>query len=156
MNMMVTETFARDYTFTGSLPSARPGVVALFSDSPETVAAMAPVCEFLELRLEVISAGTDLMSVLRTARPVALISDVDAQDHDGYHTMKVVSRFNPDMPLLLLTGGDPALMGAADAVQEVWGLTHVTQTSALPAAGQLVNFLFTAGRKAGCMRLVPV
>ncbi|HVY18131.1 MAG TPA: hypothetical protein VHB27_23125 [Rhodopila sp.] len=156
MNMMVTDTLTRDYSFAGSMLSARPGVVALFSDNPETVAAMAPVCEFLELRLEVISAGTDLMTVLRTERPVALISDVDCIDHDGFHTMKIVARFNPDMPLLLLTGGDPALMGAADAVQDLWGLTHVIQTSALPAAGQLVNFLFSAGRKAGCMRLVPV
>jgi hypothetical protein len=47
-------------------------------------------------------------------------------------------------------------MGAADAVQEVWGLTQVSQTSAYPLAGQLVSFLFMAGRRAGCMRLVPV
>lgn len=156
MNFMVTETLTRDYGFTGSIPSARSGVVALFSDNAETVAAMAPVCEFLDLRLEVISAGTDLMTVLRTERPLAVIADIDGADHDGFHAMKMIARYNPDLPLMMLTGGDPALMGAADAVQELWGLTQVTQTSAFPMAGQLVGFLFGAGRRAGCMRLVPV
>lgn len=156
MNMMVTETLTREHDFAGSIPTARPGVVALYSDNPETIAAMTPVCEFLDLRLEVISAGTDLMTVLRTERPLAVISDVDGIDHDGFHVMKMIARYNPDLPLLLLTGGDPAMMGAADAVQELWGLTQVTQTSCFPLAGQLVSFLFAAGRRVGCMRLVPV
>jgi CheY-like chemotaxis protein len=156
MNVMVSETLAREHNFAGSIPAARPGIVALYSDSPETIAAMTPVCEFLELRLEVISAGTDLTTVLRTERPLAVISDVEGVDHDGFHVMKMIARYNPDLPLMLLTGGDPAMMGAADAIQELWGLTQVTQTSGFPLAGQLVSFLFAAGRRAGCMRLVPV
>ncbi|HET6608655.1 MAG TPA: hypothetical protein VFG62_18415 [Rhodopila sp.] len=156
MNMMVTETLTRDYSFTGSMPAAQPGVVALFSDSPETIAAISPVCEFLALRLEVVSAGTDLTTTLRTEKPLAVIADIDGTDHDGFHAMKLLARYNPDLPMLLLTGGDPALMGAADAVQELWGLTQVTQTGGFPLAGQLITFLFNAGRRAGCMRLVPV
>ncbi len=156
MNMMVTETLNRDFSFTGSMPAVRPGVVALFTDNPETIAAMAPVCAFLDLRLEVVSAGTDLMTALRTERPLAVIADIDGKDHDGFHAMKTVARYNTDLPLMMLTGGDPALMGAADAVQGLWGLTQVTQTGGFPMAGQLVSFLFSAGRRAGCMRLVPV
>jgi hypothetical protein len=57
---------------------------------------------------------------------------------------------------MLLTNGDAVLMGAADAVQDIWGLTSVTRTSGFPVAGQLVGFLFNAGRRSGCMRLVPV
>ena len=156
MNMMVSETLTREQDFAGSIPATKPGIVAIYSDNPETIAAMTPVCEFLDLRLEIVSAGTDLNTVLRTERPLAVISDVDGIDHDGFHVMKMIARYNLDLPLMLLTGGDQAMMGAADAVQELWGLTQVTQTSGFPLAGQLVNFLFTAGRRAGCMRLVPV
>jgi hypothetical protein len=156
MNMMVSETLTREQDFAGSVPATKPGVVAIYSDNIEIIAAMNPVCEFLDLRLEVVSAGTDLTTVLRTERPLAVISDVDGVDHDGFHVMKMVARYNLDLPLMLLTGGDQAMMGAADAVQELWGLTQVTQTSGFPLAGQLVNFLFSAGRRAGCMRLVPV
>ncbi len=70
--------------------------------------------------------------------------------------MKVIARYSRDLPIMLLTDGDPMMMGAADAVQDLWGLTSVTRTSGFPVAGQLVGFLFSAGRRAGCMRLVPV
>jgi CheY-like chemotaxis protein len=156
MNMIVSDTLMRDFSFPGSVPAPAHGVVVVFSDNAETVATMAPVCEFLGLEMEVVSAGIDLTTVLRTRRPLAVIADVDGSDHDGFHAMKMVARYNPDLPILLLTNGDHALMGAADAVQEMWGLTQVTPTSGFPLAGQLVGFLFSAGRRAGCMRLVPV
>lgn len=156
VNIIATETLARDYSFPGSVSPSQQGVVALFSDDAATIANLEPVCAFLDLRLEVISAGSDLMSVLRSQRPMAVISDVDGQDHDGFHTMKLVARYDPDLPILLLTGGDAALMGAADAVQDIWGLTSVVRTSGYALAGQLVGFLFNAGRRAGCMQLLPV
>ncbi len=53
--------------------------------------------------------------------------------------MKLVARHSRDLPILLLTSGDPVLMGAADAVQDLWGLTSVTSTSEFPMAGQLVR-----------------
>ncbi len=140
----------------GSVVAQKQGIIVLFSDDERTVANLEPVCDFLDLKLEVVSAGTDLMAVLRAVRPLAVITDVDGHDHDGFHAMKVIARYNPDLPVLLLAGGDPALMGAADAVQEIWGLTSVTPTSGFPMAGQIVGFLFAAGRRAGCMRLVPV
>jgi CheY-like chemotaxis protein len=126
------------------------------SDDPATIENLAPVCEFLELKTTVVSAGIDLIQVLRESRPLAVITDVDGEDQDGFHAMKLIARYSRDLPIMMLTGGDAALMGAADAVQDLWGLTSVTRTSGFPLAGQLVAFLFGAGRRAGCMRLVPV
>jgi DNA-binding NtrC family response regulator len=135
---------------------AKQGLVAIVTDDPATVEKLAPVCEFLDLRIEVVSAGMDLETVLQTHRPMAVVSDVEGEAQDGFHTMKQVARYNRDLPILLLTAGDPTLMGAADAVQTVWGLTAVTSTSEFPMAGQIVQFLFNAGRRAGNMRLIPV
>lgn len=156
MNMITSETLVRDYNFPGSMVAPKQGTIVLFCDDPGTIASLDPVCEFLDLHLEVVSAGTDFTSVLRSERPLAVISDMDGEDHDGFHTMRLVARFDPDLPVLMLTNGDPAMMGAADAVQEMCGLTSVTRTSGFPLAGQLMAFLFTAGRKAGAMRLVPI
>jgi hypothetical protein len=39
---------------------------------------------------------------------------------------------------------------------DLLGITSVTRTSGFPVAGQLVGFLFNAGRQAGCMRLLPI
>ena len=156
MNMMTGRNAYLDHNFPGTMAAPKQGVVALVCDNEATIASLAPVCDFLDLKLEVISGDTDVGYILREFRPMAVIADIDCVDQDGFHTMKQVARFNRDLPVLLLTDGDAALMGAADAVQEIWGLTSVTSTSGFPMAGQLVAFLFSAGRRAGCMRLVPV
>lgn len=156
MNMLAPRSLSRDVDFLGSMTTARQGVVVVVSDDPATVEHLAPVCEFLELRMEVVSTGTDLTGILRQHNPMAVISAIEGVDQDGFHTMKVIARHSRDLPIMLLTDGDPIMMGAADAVQDLWGLTSVTRTSGFPVAGQLVGFLFSAGRRAGCMRLVPV
>ena len=156
MNILAPRNLAQDRDFLGTMSAAQTGVVAIVSDNPATIEKLAPVCEFLELRMEIVSTGTDLTQVLRDHGPMAVISDVDGAEHDGFHTMKIVARHSRNLPIMLLTDGDAVLMGAADAVQDLWGLTSVTRTSGFPMAGQLVAFLFSAGRRAGCMRLVPV
>lgn len=156
MNMLIPQQLAQDEDFLGSKTPVQQGTVIVVSDNKATVEKLAPVCEFLELRMEVVSSGTDLTRVLQEHAPMAVISDVDGKDQDGFHTMKLVARFNRNLPIMLLTDGDAMLMGAADAVQDLWGLTSVTRTSGFPVAGQLVAFLFSSGRRAGCMRLVPV
>ncbi len=156
MNMFSPEVLSRDYDFPGSSTAAKQGVVAIVCDDPATIEKLAPVLEFLDLKMEIVSAGMDLMQMLEDLRPMAVIIEIEGGDQDGFHTMKMVANHSRDLPMLLLTGGDAVLMGAADAVQDLWGLTEVTRTSEFAIAGQLVAFLFSAGRRAGCMRLVPV
>jgi CheY-like chemotaxis protein len=156
MNMIAARSLTQDYDFPGTTTAAQQGIVVIVSDDPATIENLTPVCEFLELKMAVVSAGTDLIEALRQHRPMAVISDVEGQDQDGFHIMKLIARYNRELPIMLLTGGDAVLMGAADAVQDLWGLTSVTRTSGFPVAGQLVAFLFGAGRRAGCMRLVPI
>jgi CheY-like chemotaxis protein len=156
MNMIAQESPPLDYDFLGTMTARKQGVIVIVTDDFPTIERLAPVFEFLDLRMEVVSANSDLMHVLQEQRPMAVICDMESDEQDGFHTMKIVAGYRRDLPLLLLTGGDPVLMGAADAVQELWGLTAVSNTSEFAMAGQLVAFLFTAGRHAGCMRLVPI
>jgi hypothetical protein len=156
MDMIAPDVYFRNYEFPGATTVEKQGVVAIVSDDPATVARLEPVCEFLNLRMEVISSGTDVANVLWEHRPMAVISDIECKDHDGFHVMKEIARYRRDLPVLLLTCGDPVLMGAADAIQDLLGLTSVTPTSEFPMAAQLVVFLAGAGRRAGCLRLVPV
>lgn len=156
MNMISPHVLSRNYEFPGTVIDAKQGVVALVCDDARKIANLAPVCEFLDLRLEVVSSCIDLANVLSEHRPMAVISDIECEDHDGFHVMKEIARYSRDLPVLLLTGGDSVLMGAADAVQDLWGLTAVTSTSEFPMAAQLVAFLVGAGRRAGCMRLIQI
>jgi CheY-like chemotaxis protein len=154
MNMIASPLSKSDRS--GTMTATRQGLVAIVSEDLATIERLAPVCEFLDLKIQVVSVGTELEGVLREHHPMAVITDVEGESQDGFHTMKQVARHSRDLPILLLTEGDAVLMGAVDAVQGLWGLTSVTTTSGFPMAGQLVAFLFNAGRRAGCMRLIPV
>ena len=156
MNMMSSSILSRDLNFPGSMTAADQGIVLIVSDDPCTIEKLAPVCEFLELRMEMASASADLRLVLQSHNPMAVITDMEGDEQDGFHVMKIIARYNRDLPTMLLTNGDPVLMGAADALQDLCGMTSVARTSGFPLAGQLVAFLFGAGRRSGCMRLVPV
>jgi hypothetical protein len=164
MNMIASRVLSFDQAARGGMTAIKPdaggipmqGVVAIVSDDPATIEHLVPVCEFLDLKIEIVSTRIDLEQVLRESHPMAIVTDIDGEEQDGFHIMKQVAHYSRDLPILLLTDGDAVLMGAVDAVQNVWGLTAVSSTSAFPMAGQLIAFLFSAGRRAGCMRLIPV
>ena len=68
--------------------------------------------------------------------------------------MKVAAGYNRSLPVLLLTNNDPALLGAVDAVQEIWGLTRVATATDTAGIGALVDFICHAARDAGRSRLM--
>jgi CheY-like chemotaxis protein len=156
MNMIKSISTSLDHGFLSAISSPNQGVVVLVSDDPDVVDKLEPVCAFLELKTEFVSSGQDLLTTLRMHQPIAVISDIDGEEQDGFHTMKVVADYQRELPIFMLTAGDPVLLGASDAVQQVCGLTSVSHSSGAPLAGELISFLFGAGRRAGCMRLVPI
>lgn len=156
MNMILSSALMDQAALAREAARERGGTVFIVSDDPDRHMKIAPVCDFLDLDVQIVTAEDDLLSLLRMQRPMALVADIEGAQQDGFHAMKLVAGYNRDLPVMLLTDGDPAMMGAAEAIQELWGLRAVTLTSAYPAAGQIVAFLFSAGRVAGHMRLVPV
>jgi hypothetical protein len=131
-------------------------VVMIVTDNRFLARSVETVCDFLGLGVEVVPTRVEVSSLLNEYHPMAVIVEVDGVAQDGYHVMMEVAIYDSELPIMLLTGDDPALMGAADAVQEICGLTSVTKAPELPHAGALVDFLFKAGRQAGCSRLMPV
>jgi hypothetical protein len=113
------------------------------------------ICEFLDIAVMRVPSHGDLSSVLLTSAPMAVVCELDGSGQDGCHIMKTVASHDPSLPIMILTGDDPALIGAADAVEEIWQLTEVTKLASLPGMAGLVDFLFHAGRKGHCLRLMP-
>ena len=156
MNMIKSSAALHDQGFLSVMTGPRQGVVIVVSGDPALVEALEPVCTFLELHLACVTSGMDLLSTLQQQQPVAVISALEGEEQDGFHTMKVVADYHRELPIFMLTEGDPILMGATDAMHEVCGLTTVAQSTGAPLAGELVSFLYSAGRRAGCMRLAPI
>ena len=137
-------------------PAQRQALVLIVTDDLHLSMNFGSLCGFLNIDMEHVPSDQDLAIVLREQQPMAVIADLDGNGQDGYHVMMQVAEYDRELPMLLLTGRDPALAGAADAIEELWQLTSVAQTSSMPSVGNLVDFLFRAGRKGRCMRMMPV
>jgi DNA-binding NtrC family response regulator len=128
----------------------------IVEDEPLWSETIEELCSFLDIGLARVSSTSDLAPMLRDRRPMAVLANMDALGQDGAHVMKLVAAHDPELPIMMLTGGDAVLAGAADAVQEVRGLTSVVTRDNPPSPGELVEFLFHAGQSGGCLGLLPV
>jgi hypothetical protein len=133
----------------------RNAVVAVVEDGIWIAQEVWAICEFLDIAVVRVPAHCDLRPALRRHAPMAVICELDGAPQDGCHVMKTVASHDPGLPVLLVTGDDEALIGAADAVEELWQLTEVSKVPMLPGIAGLVDFLFQAGRKGNCLRLMP-
>ncbi len=130
--------------------------VLIVRDTDENQDPVDAICGFLEIGAEHASSADDLRPLLRGIHPIAIIADLDGKHQDGYHIMKTVAAYDPDLPVLLLTDGNPALLGAVDAIAELHGLTRVATVIGTSDIGGLVDFLCHAARDSGMTRLLRV
>jgi CheY-like chemotaxis protein len=126
-------------------------VVVVVEDDRSLSDAIREICDHLDVTVLPVLSKADLAPVLARRRPMAVVTEIEAKGQDGYHVMKTVARHDRNLPILLLTGGDPALLGAADAVQEAWGLSLVVKRPALPTLGELAEFLCLAAQEGNCL-----
>lgn len=130
-------------------------VVVVVSDSPEVASVLDNICDFLGFGIELLSTEMDLAPFLARHQPMAVVTELDGAGQDGCHVMMQVADHDPSLPILILTGREPGMAGAVDAVGDIWNLTGLIQSPDLPEIGQLVEFLFQAGRRGDCVRMVP-
>jgi CheY-like chemotaxis protein len=146
------------WAVTKSEPRTAPGhqVILVVRDHDRDNDYLHAVCEFLDIGVELTTTGDDLPAKLFSLSPMAVIADLDSEIQDGFHVMKMTAGYDRSLPILLLTSNDPAMLGAIDAVQEVWGLTRVTTAAASAGIGALMDFICHAARTAGRSRLMRV
>jgi DNA-binding NtrC family response regulator len=141
---------------TGLGHTSREPLVLVVEDDEELSTAFRAVCDCLDVAVERMPSHADLAAVLSERRPMAVVAPMDAAGQDGCHVLMTVAALDRDLPVLLITGDDPALLGAVDAVAELWQVGCVTQWPKLLGIGAMVDFVFRAGRKGSCMRLMPL
>ena len=149
-----TQFFNIDGTINEGQDSARLASVLIIDDGEVLFEAFHNICECLGVSVQRMPSRDDLGAALRTRRPMAVVAEVDAAGQDGCHVLMAIAQHDSELPVLLLTGEDPAMIGAVDAVEEIWQLVSVTKWQRLLGIGAVIDFLFQAGRKAGCMRLM--
>jgi hypothetical protein len=136
--------------------ASREPLVVVVEDGIGLSQSFRIICECLGIVVERMPSKDDLGVVLRNRRPMAVITEMDALGQDGCHVLMTIAAHDRSLPALLITGPDPTLLGAVDAVEELWELSSVEKWQELPGVGAMVDFLFRAGRKGSCIRLMSV
>lgn len=135
---------------------ARKPLVLIIEDAPILSEAFHNVCDFLDVTIETMPSSGNVSAALQRYCPMAVVAEMEARGQDGCNVLMTVSAYDRGLPVLLITGEAPALLGAIDAVEEIWRLSSVSKWPCLQGVAGIVDFLFCAGRKGGCMRLMSV
>jgi len=140
----------------GDRPIPPRHAVLIVRDTDRNNDYLDAVCEFLDIGVEHATTRDDLGRLLSGLRPMAVIADLESAVQDGFHLMKTTANYDRSLPILLLEGNDQALLGAVDAVREVWELNHVTTVTGEGGVGALVDFICHAARDRGMSGLMRV
>ena len=140
---------------TASHPRRAP-LVLVVEDGTRLSEAIRELCDFLHIGVETIGGAADLARILQDRRPMAVLAEMDAPSQDGGYVMMRIGEHDRSLPLMLLTGSSPVLVGAAEAIEELCGLSAVSRHPVLPEIGEIVEFLFRAGQSGLCLGLMPV
>ena len=138
--------------------ASRPGrtpLVLVVEDGTRLSDAIHGLCEFLRIGVATVGGESDLARTLRNSRPMAVLAEMDGRSQDGGYVMMRIAEHDRTLPLMLLTGSNPALIGAAEAIEELCDLSAVARHLVLPEIGEVVEFLFRAGLSGSCLGLMP-
>jgi hypothetical protein len=135
--------------------SESPRVIVL-TGSEGASTRLQRMCEALEIEIITVTSHHDLPLGLHHMRPMAVISELDPQSLASCAALRCIASYDQDMPVLLVAGDDPAVLGTIDAAQELWKLSGLHRLAAAPAPGDLIHFFYQAGRHSGLGRLMPI
>ncbi len=119
-------------------------------------ATMVAMCEALEIEVVAVHSHHELPFRLHHHRPIAVISELDPAGQASCSALRHIAAYDPNMPVLLISGEDPAAQGTIDAAEQLWGLSGLERHRDAPSLSDLIGFLFHAGRQSGLGRLIPL
>ncbi len=125
--------------------------------NPEALSPLlVAVCEALDISLVPLSAIYDLPLRLHQISPIAVIGVALGDEADCCGVLRTIAAHDQDLPVLMLSHDDPAVLGAIDVAEQLWGLTAVRLLSPSQDAQEMVGFLFLATRRDNTGRFLPV
>jgi hypothetical protein len=137
-------------------PDVRMPLILVLEDGQALSDALRDLCAFLQIQIERLDSDEPLIPFLQRCKPMAVIAPMETEGQDGAHVLMTVANYDRSLPVLLLSDDDPALAGAADAIIEMWGLTCVSQVTALPTLGAIAEFLCRAGVRGNCLGMMSI
>jgi hypothetical protein len=131
-------------------------ILVVVETVPSLSAAIDEVCGALGVRVEVVDNTLALAETLHTLRPIGVLAVVQEIDCAVYDLLMAVAGFEPELPVLLATDNRASVRGAVKSAHRLWQLTGLIHVTRRLETGDIVEFIFCAGRRGGTGRLMPI
>ena len=135
---------------------SREPLVVVVEDGIGLSRSFRMICECLGIAVERMASQDDLGLLLRNRRPMAVIAEMDAMGQDGCHVLTTIAAHDRSLPALLMTGPDPDPARCGGRGGGAVGAFFGREMAATVRRRAMVDFLFRAGRKRRCIRLMSV
>ena len=113
--------------------------LALIVDDREEVAAiLAEMCRAFGFTAAVAEQGVGMLALLQRHRPACVIVDVLMPYQDGYEALKEIAAYDPNLPVMLVSGYGDNWLEIGLSLGQAQGLTAV-RTAAKPVRVQAVR-----------------
>ncbi|WP_264713677.1 response regulator [Limobrevibacterium gyesilva] len=107
------------------MEAASAQTVLVVDDRKDVAVTLAEMCRACGFDAEVAEDGVGMLGLLQRHRPSCVIVDVMMPDQDGYEAMKDIARFDPSLPVMLVTGHGDVWLQMGVTLGRAQGLTAV-------------------------------
>jgi DNA-binding NtrC family response regulator len=113
--------------------------VALIVDDRKDVAeTLAEMCRAFGFAAEIAEQGVGIRDLLERHRPKCVIVDLLMPHQDGYEALKEIAAFDPNLPVMLVSGYGDSWLEIGLSLGQAQGLTTV-HAAAKPVRVQAVR-----------------
>lgn len=113
------------------MPATADCLALIVDDRAEVAETLAEICRAFGFSAAVAEQGVRMLALLQRHRPCCVIVDVLMPHQDGYEALKEIAGFNPNLPVMLVTGYGDTWLEMGLQLGHAQGLTTV-HTAAKP------------------------
>jgi len=113
------------------MPATADSLALIVDDRAEVAETLAEMCRAFGFAAEVAEQGVGMAALLERHHPRCVIVDVLMPHEDGYEALKEIARFDPNLPVMLVTGYGDTWLEMGQQLGHAQGLATV-HTAAKP------------------------
>ena len=120
------------------MAAAADRLALIVDDRREVAETLAEMCRAFGFAAEIAEQGVGMRALLEHHRPKCVIVDLLMPDQDGYEALKEIAAFDPNLPVMLVSGYGDSWLEIGLSLGQAQGLTTV-HAAAKPVRVQAVR-----------------
>ena len=127
------------------MAAAADRLALIVDDRREVAETLAEMCRAFGFAAEIAEQGVGMRALLEHHRPECVIVDLLMPDQDGYEALKEIAAFDPNLPVMLVSGYGDSWLEIGLSLGQAQGLTTV-HAAAKPVRVQAVRKFLEAAQ----------